>query len=63
MSSSFYNADKSMHRKVILAALICCALFVAAALFARAQPENSSLVKKAERQAHAAAAPAAPLIN
>jgi hypothetical protein len=38
MSSSFHNADKSTHRRVMLVGLMFCALFVAFSFFAREQP-------------------------
>jgi hypothetical protein len=49
MSSSFHNADKQTHRKVMLVGLMFCALFVAVSFFAREQPENTYVLKKADR--------------
>ena len=49
MSSSFYSADKRTHRKVMLVGLMFCALFVAVSFFAREQPENTYVLKKADR--------------
>jgi hypothetical protein len=49
MSSSFHNADKRTHRKVMLVGLMFCALFVAVSFFAREQPENTYVLKKADR--------------
>jgi hypothetical protein len=41
MSSSFRNADKRTHRKIMLVGLLFCAAFVAFSFFAREQPENT----------------------
>jgi hypothetical protein len=41
MSSSFHNADKRTHRRVMLVGLLFCAAFVAFSFFARQQPDNS----------------------
>jgi hypothetical protein len=49
MSSSFHNADKRTHRKVMLVGGLFCAAFVAFSFFAREQPANSYLVVKADR--------------
>ena len=49
MSTSFHNADKRTHRKVMLVGLMFCALFVAVSFFARGQPENTYVLKKADR--------------
>ncbi len=49
MSSSFHNADKRTHRKVMLVGLMFCALFVAISFFAREQPQNTYVLKKADR--------------
>jgi hypothetical protein len=49
MSSSFHNADKRTHRKVMLVGLMFCALFVAVSFFAREQPANTYVLKKADR--------------
>ena len=49
MSSSFHNADKRTHRKVMLVGLMFCALFVAINFFAREQPQNTYVLKKADR--------------
>jgi hypothetical protein len=49
MSSSFHNADKRTHRKVMLVGLMFCALFVAVSFFAREQPQNTYVLKKADR--------------
>jgi hypothetical protein len=57
MSSSFHNADKRTHRKVMLVGLMFCALFVAISFFAREQPENHHLLQKADRLVRTAGAP------
>jgi hypothetical protein len=57
MSSSFHNADKSMHRKVMMVGLLCCALFVAVSFFAREQPDNHYVLQKADRLVRTAGAP------
>jgi hypothetical protein len=49
MSSSFHNADRRVYRKVMLVGLMFCALFVAVSFFAREQPANSYVLKKADR--------------
>jgi hypothetical protein len=58
MSSSFHNADKHTHRRVMLVGLMFCALFVAVGFFAREQPQNSYVLKKADRLVRTAGAPA-----
>jgi hypothetical protein len=57
MSSTFHNADKRTHRKVMLVGLMFCALFVAVSFFAREQPENTYVLKKADRLVRTAGAP------
>jgi hypothetical protein len=54
MSSSFHNADKRTHRKVMLVGLMFCALFVAISFFAREQPANTYVLKKADRMVRTA---------
>jgi hypothetical protein len=49
MSSSFHNADKRTHRKIMLVGLMFCALFVAVSFFAKEQPQNTYVLKKADR--------------
>ncbi|MEO6779554.1 MAG: hypothetical protein ABI407_01055 [Bradyrhizobium sp.] len=58
MSSSFHNADKRTHRKVMLVGLMCCALFVAVSFFARKQPANTYVLQKADRLVRTAGSPA-----
>jgi hypothetical protein len=54
MSSSFHNADKRTHRKVMLVGLMLCVLFVAVSFFAREQPENRYVLQKVDRLARTA---------
>ena len=56
MSSSFHNADKHTHRKVMLVGSMFCALFVAVSFFAREQPENRYVLQKADRLTRTAVA-------
>ncbi len=49
MSSSFHNADKRTHRKIMLVGVMFCALFVTISFFAREQPQNTYVLKKADR--------------
>lgn len=49
MSGSFHTADRRTHRKVMVLGLLCCAAFVAFSFFAREQPENTYVLKKADR--------------
>jgi hypothetical protein len=58
MSSSFHNADKRTHRKIILVGLMLCALFVAVSFFAKAQPERHFVLQKADRLVRTAGTPA-----
>ena len=57
MSSSFHNADKRTYRKIMLVGLTFCALFVAVSFFARDQPANTYVLKKADRLIRSAGAP------
>jgi hypothetical protein len=57
MSSSFHNADKRTHRRVMLTGLTFCALFVVFSFFAREQPENHYALQKADRLVRTAGAP------
>ncbi len=57
MSSSFHNADRRTYRKVMLAGLMLCALFVAVSFFAREQPENHYVLLKADRLVRTAGSP------
>jgi len=49
MSSSFRSADRSTYRKVVLVALLFCAAFVVFSFFAKEQPANTYVLKKADR--------------
>jgi hypothetical protein len=49
MSSSFHNADRRTYRKVMLVGLLFCAAFVVFSFFAREQPANTYVLKKADR--------------
>jgi hypothetical protein len=57
VSSSFHNADKRTHRKVMLVGLLFCAAFVLVSFFAREQPENTYVLQKADRLVRTAGAP------
>ena len=57
MSSSFHNADRRTYRKVMLVGLMFCALFVAVSFFAREQPANTYVLKKADRLVRSAGTP------
>jgi hypothetical protein len=49
MSSSFHNADKRTHRKVMLVGSMFCAMFVAFSFLAREQPDNGYVLIKADK--------------
>jgi hypothetical protein len=49
MSSSFHNADRRTHRKIMLVGFLCCAAFVAISFFAREQPDNTYVLMKADK--------------
>jgi hypothetical protein len=57
MSTSFHNADKRTHRKVMLVGLLFCAVFVAVSFFAREQPANTYVLQKADRLVRNAGTP------
>ena len=57
MSSSFHNADRRTHRKIMLVGLLFCAAFVAVSFFAREQPENSYVLVKADKLVRTAGTP------
>jgi hypothetical protein len=57
MSSSFHNADQRTHRKILLVGFLLCAIFAAVTLFARAQPENSYVLVKADKLIRTAGTP------
>ena len=54
MSSSFHNADKRTHRKVILVGLVFCAAFVSISFFPKEQPDNNYALIKADKLVHTA---------
>ena len=49
MSSSFHSADRRTYRRVVVLGVLFCAAFVAFSFFAREQPENTYVLKKADR--------------
>jgi hypothetical protein len=57
MPTSFHNADKATHRKIMLVGLMFCALFVAISYFAKEQPENHYVLLKADKLVRTAGAP------
>jgi hypothetical protein len=57
MSSSFHNADRRTHRKIMLVGLLFCAAFVAICFFAREQPDNSYVLIKADKLVRTAGTP------
>jgi len=57
MSSSFHNADKRTHRKVMVVGLLFCAAFVAISFFAKEQPDNNYVLIKADKLVRTAGAP------
>jgi hypothetical protein len=57
MSSSFHNADKRTHRKVLAIGLLFCAAFVAISFFAKAQPDNNYVLIKADKLVRTAGTP------
>jgi hypothetical protein len=57
MSTSFHNADKRTHRKIMLVGLLFCAVFVAVSFFAREQPANTYVLQKADRLVRNAGTP------
>jgi amino acid permease len=60
MSSSFHNADRRTYRKVMVVGLLFCTVFVVFSFFAREQPANTYVLKKADKLVRTAgsAAPA-----
>jgi hypothetical protein len=57
MSSSFHNADKRTHRKILLVGLLFCAAFVAISFFAQEQPANNYVLIKADKLVRTAGSP------
>jgi hypothetical protein len=57
MSSSFHNADRRAHRKILLVGFLLCAVFVAVTFFAREQPDNGYVLVKADKLVRTAGTP------
>ena len=57
MSSSFHNADKRAHRKVMVVGLLFCAAFVGISFFANEQPDNNYVLTKADKLVRTAGTP------
>jgi len=57
MSSSFHNADKRTHQKIMFVGLLFCAAFVAISFLAREQPDNSYVLIKADKLVRTAGTP------
>jgi hypothetical protein len=57
MSSSFHNADKRTHRRIMFVGLLFCAAFVAISFLAREQPDNNYVLVKADRLVRTAGTP------
>ena len=57
MSSSFHNADKQTHRRVMIVGCLFCAAFVLISFFAREQPANNYVLQKADRIVRTAGSP------
>jgi len=57
MSSSFHSADRRTYRKVMVVGLLFCAAFVAISFFSREQPDNTYVLKKADRLVRSAGSP------
>jgi hypothetical protein len=57
MSSSFHNADKRTHRKVMPVGLLICEAFVVISFFAKEQPDNNYVLIKADKLVRTAGTP------
>jgi hypothetical protein len=57
MSSSFHNADKRTHRKVMVVGLLFCAAFVTISFFAKEQPDHNYVLIKADKLVRTAGTP------
>jgi hypothetical protein len=57
MSSSFHNADKRTHQRIMFLGLLFCTAFVAISFFAREQPDNNYALVKADRLVRTAGTP------
>jgi hypothetical protein len=49
MFTSFHNADRRTHRKIMLVGLLWCAAFVGFSFFSRQQPFNTQVLIKADK--------------
>ncbi len=49
MMPSFHNADQPTHRRVMVAGLRFCAVFVAISFWLRPQPDSGKVLVKADR--------------
>jgi len=54
MSSTFHNADKRTHRRIVLTGLLSCAVFVVISSFASEQRHNNYIFIKADKLVHTA---------
>ncbi len=57
MSSSFHNADKQTHRRIMIVGGLFCAAFVLISFLAREQPANTYVLQKADRMVRTAGSP------
>jgi hypothetical protein len=57
MSSSFHNADRRTHRKILFVGFLLSAVFVALTFFARQQPDSSYVLVKADKLIRTAGTP------
>ena len=57
MSTSFHNADRRTHRKIVFVGFLLCAAFVAVSFFAREQPDNGYVLLKADKLIRTAGTP------
>jgi len=57
MSSSFHNADRRTYRKVMLVGLLFCVSFVVFSFFAKEQPANTYVLRKADKLVRSAGSP------
>jgi hypothetical protein len=57
MSSSFHNADRRTYRKIMLVGLLFCAAFVLISFFAKEQPDNNYVLRKADKLVRSAGSP------
>jgi hypothetical protein len=57
MSSSFHNADRRAHRKILFVGFLLCAAFLVITFFASEQPDNSYVLVKADKLVRTADTP------